>query len=98
MKTDIYRSADFFMFRVANLAHDTLRQLESCSPNKIVSLWQELPLFKKAVAIASPDLYRSMQKGGGEKIFSSLLKYLIRMCSRADLAPFFSPVLTRGSS
>ena len=89
----VYESADFFLIRTALLPLKNLEpDLES-----LFAFYHSSSLFQEAIAVASPSLHRSMQNhpSGEEKrkeLFPSLLKYYLRMCSRATPFGLFSAV------
>ncbi len=92
MRPDIYRSADFFMIRFANLPFSCMAYSENEDTTELFEFYQNQPFLQKAIAIASPDLYRALKKNPNSKAISGLIKYLIRMSSRATPFGLFSSV------
>lgn len=89
----IYEAADFFLTRFALLPQ---KEIE-LSQEALFDFYKNTPLFQEAVAVASNSLHESLQKGleGKEefsKLFPSLLKYFLRMCSRATPFGLFSAI------
>lgn len=88
----LYESADFFMARTALLPFNVTR---ADTPNRLLEFYYQHPLFQEALAIASPSLHQALRKGSFielNKIYLSLLKYFLRMCSRTTPFGLFSCV------
>lgn len=82
----IYESADFFMSR-----HAMLKRASNLPDMQ--QYFESEPLFKEAVHIASPELAKSAHASEkSEKRTQSLLKYFLRMSSRATPFGLFSAV------
>lgn len=93
MQKSIYEAADFFLVRTALLPY---KQVE-LSPEALFEFYRNTPLFQEAIAIASCSLYDSLSKsldniGERNKLFPSLLKYFLRMSSRATPFGLFSAI------
>lgn len=89
----IYESADFFLTRFALLPYKELDH----GPKTLFDFYKNCPPFQEAVAVASPSLHRSLvdaiEKGiQDDKVYRSLLKYYLRMSSRATPFGLFSAI------
>ncbi len=98
----LFKEAPFFMARIPLLPSDvfhTLLRSEDVE-KEIEVLYKNSPLIQEAIAVASPSLYQAMEKLSslGEKpkkqALSSLLKYMLRMATRATPFGLFSCVAT----
>jgi lantibiotic biosynthesis protein len=87
-KNQIYKSADFFMIRYANLPFKNTTLANDIE--KIEDFYNKNLLFQEAIAIGSFDLHQSLKKGINKKASISLMKYLIRMSTRATPFGLFS--------
>ena len=93
LQEPFYDAADFFLVRCALLPHQQL----DISPEPLLGFYQQTPLFQEAIAIASPSLHQSLQTIGEDKerlknVYPALLKYFLRMSSRATPFGLFSAV------
>lgn len=91
----LYQSADFFMARYANLPFQTMLLLDQGN-EALIHFYQNNPLFREAIAVASFDLHQALKKWDRipdkTSFYMSLSKYLIRMSSRATPFGYFSSV------
>jgi hypothetical protein len=97
--SEIFLPAGFFMFRSPLLPVEYF--LENCLkkvPEQIFSDYFSHSIVQEAILLASPSLYFSLQENIQEKKvllekrFSSLLRYLIRMSTRATPFGLFAAV------
>lgn len=93
MQKSIYETANFFLARTALLPH---KQIE-ITADELFEFYKYTPLFQEAIAVASCSLYESLSrhidnKQEREKLFPSLLKYFLRMSSRATPFGLFSAI------
>lgn len=94
---NLYESADFFLGRTSLFPCNAK---EKISYENCLDLIKTHPKFAEAIAIASPNLYQSLQKMIDskidekklKKIYQSLLKYFLRMSYRATPFGSFSYV------
>lgn len=85
----VYKAADFFLTRTSLLADGQ----KNPSSDFLFDFYKNTPLFQEAIAIASPSLFESLQKGEKTRaLYLSLLKYYLRMSSRATPFGLFSAV------
>jgi lantibiotic biosynthesis protein len=97
MPETLFHPAPFFLVRSPIWPIEIMEKI--CSQEKweeaILQLYYENGLFREAVAIASPPLYQSLQKSPLKeplKTSRSLLRYLMRMSTRATPFGLFSYV------
>lgn len=95
----LYECADFFMLRFANLPFRFVDDARSMDVDRLIQIYQEFPIFQEAIAIASYDLYGSLKNLTvhsptieKQKVFKSLVKYMIRMASRSTPFGLFASV------
>lgn len=94
LKETYFESADFFLARCALLPKNQTIFM----PETLLAFYKENPIFQEAIAIASPSLKESLGnyllhgKGNLTKLYSSLLRYFLRMSSRATPFGLFSAV------
>ncbi len=94
----IFKCADFFMVRFANLPFKYYSLAEKGDFDQIKEFYNNNSLFKNAIFIASYDLHNSvknfdkMSEKDKKKTSLSLIKYLIRMSSRTTPFGLFSSV------
>lgn len=85
----VYEAANFFLTRSSLLAEGQ----RIPSSEFLFDFYKKTELFQEAIAIASPPLFESLQKGEKEKKhYLSLLKYFLRMSARATPFGLFSAV------
>ena len=90
----IYRSADSFIIRSAHLPVQMAQRLLAAENlyAEALEIYQGSLLLQEALLIASPRLHRAIQKFPDQKVQASLLKYLLRMFSRATPFGLFASV------
>lgn len=88
-KNIVYKAANFFLTRTSVLPEGQ----KTPSSEFLFAFYKNTPLFQEAIAVASPSLYEALQKGQQEKKhYFSLLKYYLRMSTRATPFGLFSAV------
>jgi len=91
----LFLPASFFMARTALLPIQDFFSFSEANDlkEKLFSRFENDPLFREAIGVASSSLYNSLlNKKYNEQTFSSLLKYFIRMSSRPTPFGLFSCV------
>lgn len=95
----LFTLASFFLVRKPTLAFDDFLQLfkDLESFDKLTVFYDNHPLIKEAIALASPSLFAALERGdrSNDTLFS-LLKYFIRMTSRSTPFGLFSSVSLGG--
>lgn len=90
----LFTPAPFFMVRTPFLPMQDFLALssdEKIQEQEILLTYMREPLFREAIALASPSLYAAMlNRKEGDKIPSSLLRYFLRMISRSTPFGLFS--------
>lgn len=94
--SSLFKSAGAFMLRTPLLTMDDFYKLSTSEDIRLLlKSYYEDPMIKEAIYIASKDLYESLEKGiseANEQSYSSLLRYLLRMSTRATPFGLFSTV------
>lgn len=88
----LYESADFFMARTALLPFNVAI---ADTKKGLLEFYHQHALFQEAIAIASPSLHQALRNNSRvelDKVYPSLLKYFLRMCSRTTPFGLFSCV------
>jgi thiopeptide-type bacteriocin biosynthesis protein len=93
MLNSIYETSDFFLVRTALLPFNN----GEIDQTDLFEFYHKTSLFQEAIAIASCSLYEALLQDTGDtierqKLFPSLLKYFLRMNSRATPFGLFSGV------
>lgn len=91
----LYECANFFMARTALLPIDIRDPKTHDSLEDFLEQAQGLNELSEAILLASPNLYEALQKSSKskdeiKKTFFGVLKYFLRMCSRATPFGLFS--------
>lgn len=94
---NLYACGSFFMIRTALLPADEIQK--DVDGKYLLNFYLTQPLFREAIAIASPSLYRTMRAYSLDMpgllphaVILSLLKYYLRMKTRATPFGLFSCV------
>ncbi|MFI0434457.1 MAG: lantibiotic dehydratase [Parachlamydiaceae bacterium] len=99
-KVSLYHAAPFFLVRAPLLPGHHFFDLAREKVSLSLFSEEDQVLIKEALAIASPSFYEAMVKGKikkakqEEQIAKTLMKYLLRMCSRSTPFGLFSFVST----
>lgn len=92
----MYQCSDVFLFRCANLPLEVRDMVASGDLESIYEYYKSNPLVQEAICLASPELDNALQKTTSsrqkKKATISLLKYLLRMSTRATPFGLFSSV------
>lgn len=96
---NLYECADFFLTRTSFSSLENLQNYSPHAPDDLLNFAINDPTFLEAIAVASPSLSQSIHrfiestdKNGVElkKISTGMLKYFLRMASRATPFGLFS--------
>ncbi|EGI71405.1 lantibiotic dehydratase, C terminus family [Pseudoalteromonas distincta] len=99
--TNKIKNAPFFVVRAPRLSNEQLLQFNNANAdtNKILESWLAMYGVQEALYLASPSLLERINlwrekpdTKQGKKVSHALIKYMIRMCSRATPFGLFSGV------
>ncbi len=90
MHNNLFIPASFFLLRVPSWSIQEYEHFDS--EESLLALYNSNELFREAICIASPSLYHALQNihKDSKKVAKGLLKYALRMSSRATPFGLFS--------